>query len=66
MKLQWKRLKKHFGKPPLKLISKIEYKENRCLIRTSSQIKIEEAMIRENSKRFTLAYSSSLFSPNIL
>ena len=50
----------------MKLISAIEYKDNRCLIRVTSQLKIEEAIMNENSKRFKLAYSSPLFKRNIL
>ena len=47
-------------------ISAVEYKDNKCLIQAISQLKIEEAIINENSKRFKLAYSLPLFKRNIL
>ena len=50
----------------MKPISAVEYKDNRCLIRATSQLKIEEAIMNENNKRFKLVYSSPLFNRNIL
>ena len=44
----------------------MEYKDNRYIIRATSQLKIEEAIMNKNSKRFILTYSSPLFNRNIL
>ena len=50
----------------MRSISEIECRHNGCIIRTSSQLKIEQVIMNENSKRFTLAYSSPLFRSDIL
>ena len=45
----------------MKLISTVEYNWNSNIIRTSTQYKIEQAVMNENAIRFKLACNSSLF-----
>ena len=45
----------------MKSISSVEYSINGTIIRSMSKLELEEAIIRENSTRFKLAYSSPLF-----
>ena len=45
----------------MKSISVVEYEFDRIKIRITDQIKIEEAIMKENVTRFKLVYSSSLF-----
>ena len=59
--MKWKRLKYVFGKKRMKSISSVEYLVNGTVIRLSTKLEIEEATMKENSLRFRLAYSSSLF-----
>ena len=44
----------------------MEYFMEGLIIRMSTQIKIEEAVMQENALRFSLAYSSLVFSRNII
>ena len=50
----------------MKSISVVEYTINRSIIRTSSQLQIEEAVMTENTLRFFLASSSPIFSSEII
>ena len=60
-KVQWKKLKQVFRKKVIKSISTVKYYYNGNVIRTSGQIEIESAVIRENATRFKLEYNSPLF-----
>ena len=51
---------KTFGKRKLTAFRKVDYKAYGCVIRVASQQRIEQAIIKENSNRFVLAYSSLL------
>ena len=44
----------------------MEYLVEESIIRMSTQIKMEEAVMQENVSRFSLAYSSLVFSRNII
>ena len=59
--MKWKRLKSVFGKRRIKSILSVEYSINGTIIRSISKLELEEAIMKENSTRFKLAYSSSLF-----
>ena len=50
----------------MKSISAIEYKVNSTIIRSSSQLQMEEAIMMENSSYFSLAYSSLMFPSDII
>ena len=50
----------------MKLISAIEYKVNGMIVRITSQLQIEEAIMSENSTRFLLAFSSLIFTSGII
>ena len=47
-------------------ISVVEYLVNGNLIYASDKISVEEAIIMENTSRFSLAYSSPIFEQNII
>ena len=64
--IQQLRIKKYFGKPKLNSITAVEYKEHGIIIQSSSKIQVERAIMKENSKRFQLAYSLPLFEKSIL
>ena len=49
-KLRWRVLNKYFGKPKLKSINTVEYKESDCMLRVLSQFIVEKAIINENLK----------------
>ena len=55
-----------FRKIRLKSISAVEYVVDETVIRTSTQIEIEEVIMKENASRFSLAYSYPVFSKNII
>ena len=65
-KLRWKRLQKLFGKTRMKLILAVKYKVNSTIVRTTLQLKMEEAIMLENSTYFSLAYSSPVFTTKII
>ena len=50
----------------MKSISLVEYLVNGNLIRILEKILVEEAIMKENSVCFSLAYSSSIFEKNII
>ena len=50
----------------MKSISAAEYKVNGTIIRSSSQLQMEKAIMTENSSYFSLAYSSLIFSRDII
>ena len=60
MKSRYKNCAKTFGKSRSVAISKVEYAAYRCVIQVTSQHLIEQAIMKENSHRFILAYSSPL------
>ena len=47
-------------------IHSVEFISHRRTIRVSSQIQVEEAIFKENTKRFRLVYNSLLFHLKIL
>ena len=48
------------------MIYLVEFISHRMMIRVSSQIQVEDAIFKENMKRFGLAYDSLLFNSKIL
>ena len=50
----------------MKSISIVEYLVNENLIRTSEKILVEEAIMKENSVHFSLAYSLPIFEKDII
>ena len=60
MKQQWRILKKYFSKSKSKSILEVEYTNEGCTVRVSSQFQVKRVVIAENSKCFVLAYSSPL------
>ena len=50
----------------MKSISTVEYLVNGNLLRTSEKILVEEAIMKENSIHFSLAYSLSIFEKDII
>ena len=50
----------------MKLISCAEYLMNGSTIRISNQFRVKEAIINENSKRFSLAHTSPLLKASML
>ena len=57
-KRQFKRCNHTFGKKKLKAIKRVEYRENGVLIQAITKEEVEYAIMKENSARFRLAYSS--------
>ena len=64
--MHWRILKKYFGKPYSKQISVVEYSDNGCVVRVSSQVRVEQAIMTEKSKHFILVYSSLLLCRDML
>ena len=50
----------------MKSILAVEHKVNGTIVRTTSQLQIEEAIISENSIYFSLASSSPVFTTKII
>ena len=44
----------------------VEYLDNGCVVRVSSQIQVEKVIMAENSKYFVLAYSSPLLCRDVI
>ena len=59
-KRQFKQCNNTFGKKKLKAIKRVEYRENGVLIQAITKEEVEFAIIKENSARFRLAYSSPI------
>ena len=51
-KVYWKKLKRHFGKKPLKTITSVEYTKFGGVVKATNKGEIERAIMKENSKRF--------------
>jgi len=51
-------LNRYFGKLKAKAILEVEYSIEGSIVRVSSQIRVEQAIMAENSQQFVLAYSS--------
>ena len=64
--MKWRKLRAVFGKKRMKQISSVEYEVSSIIIRSSTQVEMEEAIITENSHRFQLACSLPLFHRDIL
>ena len=64
--MKWKKLRKVFSKYYMKSIFAVEYLVNGSIIRTTTQLQIEEAVIEENIYCFSLAYSSLVFLKDII
>ena len=61
MKRQFKRCNKTFRQKNLKIINKIEYKENKVLIQLITEEEVANDIMKEILIRFCLAYSSPIF-----
>ena len=59
-------MSRYFRKPKAKAILEVEYSVEGSVIRVLSQIKVEQAIIEENSKRFKLVYNSPILRRDIL
>ena len=64
-KRQFKRCNNTFGKHKLKIINRVEYREDRILIQVFTKNEVENAIIKENSSRFRLTYSSLILEENM-
>ena len=64
--MKWRRLRLVFDKRKLRSISAVEYMVNGLIIRTTNQIEMKEAVMRENTSRFSLVYSLPVFNPTII
>lgn len=64
-KRQYKRCNSTFGKRKMKSIRSVEYRDNGVLIQASSKEEVEHAIMKENSSRFRLAYTSLLLEGNL-
>ena len=65
-KNKWKRYRLAFGKSRMNSISEVEHNIEGFIVITSNQFEIEQAIMKENSARFTLAYSSPLLQSPLL
>ena len=54
-----------FGKQKMKSINKVEYKEEGTLVQVVTKEDAENAIMKENSSRFRLAYSSPLLDDEL-
>ena len=59
-------MNRYFGKSKAKAISEIEYSVDGSVVRVSSQIRVEQAIMVENSQWFVLAYNSLLLRKDIV
>ena len=59
-------MNRYFGKSKVKVISEVEYSVDGSVVRVSSQIRVEQAIMAENSQQFVLAYSSWLLRKDII
>ena len=50
----------------MKSISEVEFMKEGVLIKVTSQLEVERAIISKNSQRFQLAYNSTLFNKTVL
>ena len=50
----------------MRAIDRVEVREGSDLIQVSTQVAVEAAIMRENTGRFKLAYSSPFLSGNLL
>ena len=64
-KRQYKRCNSTFGKRKMKSISSVEHRDNGVLLQASTKEAVEFAIMKENSNRFRLAYSSPLLEGNL-
>ena len=64
--MKWKKLRKVFGKCRMKSIFTVEYLVNGSIIRTTTQLQMEEVVIKENTYHFLLAYSFPVFQKDII
>ena len=64
-KRQYKRCNSTFGKKKMKSINNVEYRDNGVLIQTSTKEELEHAIMKENSNRFRLAYTSPTLEGNL-
>ena len=46
----------------MKSINKVKHREHSCFMQILSQVRIEDGIMKENSSRFKLAYSSLLLN----
>jgi len=61
-----KNSKKHFSKQQLHSISRVVYQCESIAVLVSNQIQVKKAIMDENSKRFILAYTSTLLKREVL
>ena len=64
-KRQFKCCNSTFRKHKLKAINRVEYRERGELIQVSTKNEVENAIMKENSSRFRLAYSTLILDDNI-
>ena len=64
-KRQFKRCNQTFGKRKLKSIDSVEYRENGVLLQATSKEEVEYAIMKENSCRFRLAYTSPILQGDL-
>ena len=64
-KRQFKCCNNTFGKCKLKAINRVEYRKDGELIQVSTKNEVENAIMRENSSRFRLAYSLLILEKNM-
>ena len=65
-KRQYTRCKAVFGKRQMRAIDRVEFREGSDLVQVSTQAAVEAAIMRENTGRFKLAYSSPFLRGDIL
>ena len=59
-------MNRYFGKLKAKAISYVEYSVDGSIVRVSSQIRVEQAIMVENSQRFILACNLPLLRKDIV
>ena len=64
-KRQFKRCNSTFGKQKMKSINKVEHVEEGNLVQVVTKEEVENAIMKENSSRFRLAYSSPLLNDEL-